>query len=435
MPELSPQFQKMQPFYRFHFLEDGYPGRLDDDGSVFPHPIYGTYILTDYLSQYDRDPTPELREGIRRVASATIARMEEFHGALVFWYEAEPERGLRLYERHYSGLTQGYYAPVLHRAGELLDDKNIVDAAARVFDSLLLDAEDGGVKYNSPHGPMIAEVPQKPNSWILNGWQSAVAAVHRYAEVADSQRARNFVRANLRTMVAMLPRYDAPEYANSRYGLTGYVSLRLVFDDAVDRIGDVATVVPDEGTIEMPRLDGTVWQPSVSPDDVAPDGSLSDTTLHLNGVFSLASIAKPNRVNVEVESSRPSRVRLEAELGDYDPLASSAVNRTWTPVGEAQISPGSHTLSFPIEKGVIERVVSPTNFAKKIEDEQVNVYHRIHTFRLAMLAGLPGGEDLLPWSEKFSSYVCDWSGDERYAGLKIHGPNQGDALGDPSLWC
>src|SRR5690606_7145991 len=127
-----------------------------------------------------------LERGLSTVAHAAIDRMDEHHGALVFWYDAAPERGARLYRRHYSGLTQGYYAETLHRVGDRLDDPELIEAAARVFKSLTIPVEDDGVLHRTPYGPVIAEVPQQPNAWILNGWQSALTSVHGYAERSGS---------------------------------------------------------------------------------------------------------------------------------------------------------------------------------------------------------------------------------------------------------
>jgi hypothetical protein len=189
MPSLSPRLAGMQDFYRFSFLPDGYPGRRDDDGTVFAHPLYGAYVLEDYLDQYAADPAPALRTAIGAVARATIARMSPHEGALVFWYAAEPTRGARLYARHYSGLTQSYYAVQLQRAGKALADPALVKAAARVFDSLLVPAERDGVHFADARGVTIAEVPQRPNSWILNGWLSALASIVEYGRLSGSAKA------------------------------------------------------------------------------------------------------------------------------------------------------------------------------------------------------------------------------------------------------
>lgn len=91
MPPFSKELQAQQDYYRFEFLDDGYPGR--DDG--WAHPIYGVWVLNDYLDQHEAKPTDELEEAIRTVAHAAVERMDDHRGALVFWYDAAPERGAR----------------------------------------------------------------------------------------------------------------------------------------------------------------------------------------------------------------------------------------------------------------------------------------------------------------------------------------------------
>ena len=434
MPPLTPALENMRSFYRFHFLPDGYPGRLDDDGRVFAHPIYGTYILSDYLSQFGKTPTPELKAAIRKVANATIKRMDEFHGALVFWYQPEPERGARLYKKHYSGLTQGYYAVQLERAGQALDDAALKSAAKRAFDSLLIPDEDGGVYYDTRFGPVIAEVPQEPNSWILNGWQSALASAHKYALASKSPAAKKLVAESAKAMSRVLPLYDAPSVSNSRYGLTGFVYTRLIFGDKPTSVRKVQLEIPGEDVVDIPRGSGTRWQPYVVPVSVDAEGKPKSRTVDMNAVVSLASSPEPNRLEAQVDVAKETTVRLEAKLGVFDPLSSAPMEVEWTTIGRSKVAAGKSQISFDIGMDVVERVVAPTNFAKLINGEQVNVYHSIHINRLRELAAITGINDLGKWADKFSGYICDWSKNDLYDGLKTPDPTSGDNV-DPALMC
>ncbi|THV43397.1 hypothetical protein [Glycomyces buryatensis] len=38
-------------YYRLAWTADGFPGQLQQDGSIWEHPIYPTYVLKDYLAQ------------------------------------------------------------------------------------------------------------------------------------------------------------------------------------------------------------------------------------------------------------------------------------------------------------------------------------------------------------------------------------------------
>lgn len=418
MPALSGRFGAMQDFYRFAFLMDGYPGRAEPDGSIFAHPIYGSYVLRDYLQQHDRAPSDELRAGIRTVAEATVARMSEFRGTLVFWYEADPTRGARLYERHYSALTQGYYAIELHRAGVLLGDDALVRAAARVFESLLVPAADGGVHYADRLGVTVAEVPQRPNSWILNGWMSCLASVHRYAELSGSEAAWDLFRTSARTMAAALPLYDDPGLRISRYGLTGFVYLRLRFDTTPAAIGPVALDVPGEASVELPVGGLSRWQGHVFAQDVV-DGVPQGSTVRLNAVLSLASAPDPNVLAVTVTAPSAGAVVLEGIEGAYDPRRSSPTGSTWVELGRSEVRSGEQTVTFAIPRKFVEGVVYPTNFVKVVDGQNVNIYHGVHINRLREIGRLAGLDEMLTWADRWEAYIAEWPSMPVYEGLAM----------------
>ncbi|MBZ2196458.1 D-glucuronyl C5-epimerase family protein [Occultella gossypii] len=430
-------FAKMQDFYRFEFLPDGYPGRAEPDGSVFPHPIYGTYALIDYLKQYAREPRPELLHAISRVAHAAISRMSEFNNSLVFWYEANPSIGARLYADHYSGLTQAYYAVQLARAGRVLEDAAVRAAAESVFRSLLVPAEDGGVLHSTPAGPVIAEVPQTPNSWILNGWLSALASVQEFSDITGLAEAGDLLHDSTRTMARVLHLYDEPVKRTSRYGLTGFVYLRLRFENRPQSLQDVTLYIAGERDIVLPVGSGTRWQPYVFAADMVGTTPKA-TTVRFNAVLSLASAPEPNRVGFTAMTDQPATVILEVMLGTYEPTASSPVNAQWKEAGRTTIPSGTSHCILDIPQAVVDSTVYPTNFAKRIDGQNVNVYHSIHIQRLRQLHGRTGVDDLRTWADKWHGYITDWATMPTYAGLAFRDPISGkvrsvtDQLPQPS---
>lgn len=418
MPTLSSRFASMQDFYRFSFMADGYPGRAEPDGSVFAHPIYGTYALADYLKQLAASPSPELAEAIRTVAYAAISKMSEFHGALVFWYEADPLHGARLYEKHYSGLTQGYYAVELHRAGVALDDPELIRAAERAFDSLLIPAETGGVYFESELGCTIAEVPQQPNSWILNGWMSSLTSVHRYAELSGSARAHELFARSARTMAGALDLYDDQALKISRYGLTGFTYLRLRFTELPERLAEVRLTVPGEGTYPVPAGVGTRWQLFVLAADLEQERPTSKT-VRMNVVLSLAPRGLPNVLELVVESARGGLVSLDGMRGEYDPRASSPVRTDWSELGSQTLEAGRNELRFELPEEYLEAVVYPTNFVKQVDGLNVNIYHGVHVNRLREIGRLSGIPELAEWADRWAAYVSDWPSMPIYRGLAM----------------
>lgn len=431
-PPLSGRFASMQDFYRFTQLDDGYPGRAEPDGTVFAHPIYGSYVLGDYLNQLAAAPSVELEEGVRRVATAALDRMDEHEGALVFWYDADVSRGARLYERHYSGLTQGYYAVELHRAGEALGDPGIVRAAARAFDSLLVPADRGGVLHEGPLGSCIAEVPQRPTSWILNGWQSALASVHRYAELSGSELARATFAEQAETMARVLPLYDIPELRNSRYGLTGFTYLRLRFDQVPAAVEDLVVEVPGEADLPVLAAGRSRWQTSVLPGDM--DGSRpTGRVVRLNAVLTVAGDPSAGRLRLRVRSATGGEVRLEGMRGRYEPVKSAPVDAVWEEAGGATFGPGEVEVVIELPLALARSAAYPTNFAKKIDGRQVNIYHGVHIRRLREIGRLSGVEELTRWSDVWAGYVAEWDSLPLYRGLGVRDLRTGAivTLGEP----
>src|SRR4030042_3715544 len=52
LPPLPRHREAVYDYYKLRFLPDGYPGKQLKD-KIVPHPIYGAYVINDYLAQYD----------------------------------------------------------------------------------------------------------------------------------------------------------------------------------------------------------------------------------------------------------------------------------------------------------------------------------------------------------------------------------------------
>lgn len=418
MPAFSSRFSSMQHFYRFHFVADGYPGRAEPDGTVYEHPIYGSYILGDYLRQYEKDATSELRDAIATVARASLSRMSEHHDALVYWYDAKPGQGARLYDRHYSGLTQGYYAIELMRAAKVLSDPELEQRARRVFSSLLVPADKGGVFYDSPVGPTIAEVPQWPNSWILNGWQSALVSIEKYARLSGDPVADEVVHESARAMGRMLPHYDEPSIMNSRYGLTGYAYLRLRFSTTPESLTDLALHVPTEPPLPVLAEGASRWQTYVLPEDMDL-GRPAGRAVRLNAVLSLASRPEENRLAFTATLAESGELILEGMRGRYDPRRSAPTGLEWTELGRRPLPAGSSSVDLPIPDDFVAATAYPTNFVKKIDGMNVNIYHGIHVRRLREIEKISGVRELGQWADRWAGYIDQWPTMELYSGLAM----------------
>jgi hypothetical protein len=423
MPPLGGVFKGSAGDARVHWLADGYPGR-ESDGQIVPHPMFGAYALADYLQQYSRAPSPELRDALQTVAGAVLARLEPHKDALVFWY-AEDGDISRSTQRHYSGLTQGYYAINLARAAKVLNDPQIADAAHRVFAALTISVADGGVCSEGQLGPSIAQVAQEPTSYILNGWQSALASIFEFADVTGREDARQLANDSAREMARLLPLYDAPTLRNSRYGLTGFVYVRLVLRGpqlSQTVVDDICLDIPGERRFPVDRLGGRRYDNHVLEKDVAAatDGRfvLRGNVLRINVVLSRISFPLPNRFQCTL-TCPGGTVEVQVQEGRYDPLAASPADREWVTVARVDCPAGTSRLDVGLPWDVTDLVAYPTNFKKVIGGEQTNVYHMTHIRRLRELADATGLRELREWANTWTRYVGAWGSMPEYQGLHV----------------
>lgn len=422
MPPLNGNLSRNDSYYNMEWLPDGYPGR-NRAGELWAHPLYGAYALKDYLDQLSKQPSEELRQAIRTVAAAAVARMDAHEDALVFWYEKTNDVS-RAVERHYSGLTQGYYAMYLARAGLMLDDQLLLHQADAVLASLSVPVDRQGVMSPGTLGPSIAEISQKPNSYILNGWQSTVMAVMEYAALTGSEKARDLGRASASEMGRLLPLYDAPGLHNSRYGLSGFVYARLVFrgfEPSMVSVGNLSVAIPGESWLPIDRVGGRRWENHVLAKDVEDTGEdralvPTGNLIRLNLVLSRISYPQVNRLVGDI-TSRGGIVDVQVHRGRYDPLTASQVDNEWVTVSRTDCPAGTVRLDAPIPWDIAELVAYPTNFAKRIDDKQTNVYHTIHINRLRELAVTTGVDEHAEWADTWLRYVGEWKNRPEYAGL------------------
>jgi hypothetical protein len=440
MPPLSANLSRLQDYYKFRFLPDGYPGKLDG-GQVIAHPIYGTYVIADYRRQYQDHPTPELRDAILKVSHAAIARMEPLRDALVFWYP-EALNVSRQPGKHYSGLTQAYYAVELYRAYQVTGDQTLRDASEKCFRSLLIPAEEGGVHYAWEDNVAVAEVPTSPRDLILNGWLSILASVHVYADLTNSGEAHALFDQSAATVARLLPLYDDPALNNSRYGLTGPLSIRFKTEGSFDdvRIANLRLDIPKEDAFDIPVRSGGRWENFVDPATAtAADGGVSPKgrVVRANVVLSRLSYPAENVVRFSLTTPRDLNLTLEAYIGRYDPLASEQVDESWHPVRTIALSAGTTDVEIGLPWDLVDLVAYPTNFVKNIDGKSTNVYHSVHISRLRSMAEWTGNDVFSQWADRWEGYVCAWASMPLYHGLFVrdYRVDSDEISVDPATFC
>ena len=165
LPEYRAEIYK---YYKLGWLPDGYPGRHTDHGLV-AHPIYGTYVIADYLRQYRKTQEKRYLDAAVSVADAGLKRMESIGDALVFYYHPEDRLSL-IPNKFYSALTQARWLEALSNLYETTHDISYKKAAHRVMLSLLIPTTEGGVLQKVAGGRGINRRISAPDTFIHAQW-------------------------------------------------------------------------------------------------------------------------------------------------------------------------------------------------------------------------------------------------------------------------
>lgn len=421
LPPVSAERQKTYEFYKLEFLPDGYPGRRLSHGLV-PHPIYGAYVIGDYLSLFRGKGEARYLKAARTVADAALSRMTDLNDALVFYYT--PEMKLTsLPGTFYSGLTQARYIRVFSALAKASGDEKYKVAAERALKSLAIPVSEGGVLRRSHGGAVIEEWPhQVMGDYTLNGWTTALVILARYANDTGSPAARELFDQNLISLKALLPLYDVPEFANSRYRLSGSAQLRLVVEGADAEFMEGSVIVPNEGSFPFEKDTKNVWHNHVK-------SQTKPRNILLNALLNYVSFPEENAVELVFNASDRGTVSVEILTGTYHPLKKLA-DKSWVQLGSFQIERGRNTVRTAIGWDAARASITPTDFNKKIHGDQYNVYHFMHVDNLERLWRLTREPMFKSYADKWEAAAATWPSLPVYrdAGVKLTrlGPKAAD---------
>ncbi len=409
---------------RIVLLADGFPARLRD-GQILIHPLDGRYLLEALMAAQADHPRRRLHAAIGRTARAIVGRSEPLGEALVMRY-VDTASAMAQGRTHVSALAQSYYAAALTRASQLLGDKELQRAADRFFQALQIPVEEGGAVYRSGSDTVFALVPTRPRDFILNGWLSTLVSLHDYAELRDSDPARDLVRSSIGTLRRYLPLYDVPELHLSRYGLTGPVLLRLGFAGGLAagvRISRLRVAIPGEGEIALPSRHGGRWTARAYPEDAAAEeGKRGAEVLLPHGrgvrmvaVLSRAPYPRPNRLRFHIRVPRDMSIVVTAHVGRYDPMASATLDRSWAELRTIAVPAGSHDIDVELPYRPLGHFAYPTNFTRGGPGQKVNTYHGTHIVRLRRLAVVTSDPQFQAWADRWLRYTKQWRRHQLYA--------------------
>lgn len=141
-------------------------------------------------------------------------------------------------------------------------------------------------------------------TYTLNGWLTAMIIVSEYAEATGSAQAKEIFARNVDALREMLPLFDIPEIANSRYKLAGKTKIRILFKDA-GRVESASIFVPGEGKMPIVETkDHGGWNNYFS--------KSSDSSVTANVLVNYISTPRPNELHVTLGQTRRRQPRFRS---------------------------------------------------------------------------------------------------------------------------
>lgn len=404
LPPLRMERKAVWDYYRLEFLPNGYPGRRTN-GILFAHPIYGPYVITDYLAQYHRTKNPTFLEAACKVADAAVDQMETFQDGLVFMYSEEKAKVSSKKGSWYSGLTQSRYIDVFTKLLTKPGTERFREPLSGILASLTIPVEKGGVaRYTSNGGLIIEEYPAILPNCTLNGWTTATCIIKDLAVASDDEKVWDIFAQSVRGMESVISLYDVPELATSRYKLEGDATLRLTADGADLDVLDCQVVIPGSGTFAA-NLEGDPAGEALKNGPV----SVRDGGAELLKVcLSRYSWPAPNKVLLKVFADKDVRISVSIGEGEYNPFGSVPRVRSYRQIQESTLQKGETLIEVEILWTEAEMIAHPTNFAKKIAGRQFNQYHFIHVDTLAKIVAQTGSDILRYYHDRWEQYPSRW---------------------------
>ncbi|GLI30095.1 hypothetical protein BCONGLO52_09360 [Brachybacterium conglomeratum] len=415
LPPLQSSRRTVWNYYRIEFLPHGYPGRRTGD-VLYAHPIYGPYVIADYIAQYRRTKDDVFLEAAKHVTDAAVEQMTPVGDGLAFLYSQDKTAVSSRSHTFYSGLTQARYVECLKNLVQLPDTERFQEPLSRVLKSLLVPAEEGGVaRYTDDGGLIIEEYPSLAPDCTLNGWTTATVILRDYARLTGDELGWEIFRKSVRGLERLIPIYDVPELANSRYRLTGVASIQVAAKGADLEVVDCEVEMPGSGTFSAKDVRDPAGEALKSGPRHVADGNAEALVLSLSRL----TWPTPNTVHLTIRASEPGEVMLGIGDGEYSPMSKDLPVSSFRELATVPVEAGENRVSVAIPWNDAELVSYPTGFGKALAGRQFNQYHWIHVDTLGKIVEETGSDILAYYREKWMRYPEKWPEMPQYQDERI----------------
>jgi len=403
-PPIPEHRRAVYEYYQLTFDEVGCPMKRTELGDVF-HPILAPYLISDYLSLFNKSGDRSFLDYAVVIAGHALKRAEHRGNALIFVYS--PNTGLsNVPTAFYSALTQAWYIKVFcalerHLPGEY------GETIRQLFVSLMIPSDQSGVLMKKEYGWVVEEYPHEPAFYTLNGWLTVLRWIVQSRKMLDCLEIpyAEFLERNLDAVEYLLPLYDASFCRNSRYQLTGYTRIKMVFDRKVAaQCLEFEIEIPREG-----RFPGVVdganesrWQNHLE--------RSGPRFLQFNVLLSLISKPQPNVFRARVKVNEVCTAKVLLAQGSYRPDASGIPTESWMELATISLQPNSEeNIDCAIPFDDVDLFAYPTNFKKRIGGVSYNGYHFVHIVDLAELYQYSGRNSLKAVAKKWLASIDEWA--------------------------
>jgi len=415
LPPLQSSRRTVWNYYRIEFLPNGYPGRRNGD-VLYAHPIYGPYVISDYIAQYRRTNDEVFLDAVKRVADAAVEQMTPLGDGLVFLYDNKKTAVSSRSGTFYSGLTQARYIEGLKNLVSLPGTERFKEPLAAIVRSLHVPAEDGGVaRYTDDGGLIIEEYPSMAPDCTLNGWTTATCILRDYAVSTNEDEGWDIFRQSVRGLERLISLYDVPELANSRYRLTGVASLRVAATGVDVEVTDVRVDMPGVGVYDAAAAGDPAGESLKAGPRTVADGTSQTLVLSLSRLTWPA----PNKVLLSIRASTAGTVTLGIGDGEYSPMTKDLPVKYFRDLATVPVEAGDNLIELSIPWTDAELVSYPTGFGKALANRQFNQYHWIHVDTLGKIVDETGSEILEYYRDKWSRYPERWADMPQYQDERI----------------
>ncbi|MFC7457737.1 D-glucuronyl C5-epimerase family protein [Brachybacterium sp. GCM10030267] len=415
LPPLQASRRTVWNYYRIEFLRNGYPGRRTGD-VLYAHPIYGPYVIADYIAQYRRTKDDVFLDAAKRVADAAVEQMTPLGDGLAFLYNPKSTAVSTRGGTFYSGLTQSRYIEGFRNLVTLPGTERFKAPLLAIVRSLLIPAEEGGVaRTTDDDGLIIEEYPSQAPDCTLNGWTTATCILRDYARSTQSDEGWDIFHRSVRGLERLIPVYDVPELANSRYRLTGVASIQAKAVGADLEITDCRVHMPGSGVYKANVAGDPAGEALKAGPRKISDGAAETLVLSLSRLTWPA----PNKVLLSVRASGSGAVSLGIGDGPYSPMTKNLPVEYFRELGTFPVDEGENEIELAVPWTDAELVAYPTGFGKAIADRQFNQYHWIHVDTLGKIVEETGSDLLAYYRDKWRQYPSRWTDLSEYADSRI----------------